>query len=96
MVYLELKMKVFFYRTYIFLNLPRSCFLWCLGDDVGLLIYRSGVNLDPALVRVLVVSISSASRELMQGTVGIDCFLRGKLPGRDMLSLEPLFLLGLK
>lgn len=63
---------------------------------VGLFAYRSGVNLDPALFNVLAVSISSASNELRQGTVGIDCFLRGRLPGNDMLSFEPLFRRGLQ
>lgn len=58
--------------------------------------YRRGVNLEPAHVKVLVVSMSSASKELMCGIVGIDGFRLGKLPGNDMLSLEPLFLLGLK
>lgn len=58
--------------------------------------YRNGVNLDPALFNVLAVSMSSASNELRHGTVGIDCFRRGKLPGNDMLSFEPLFLLGLQ
>lgn len=37
--------------------------------------------------------MSSASKELMVGTVGMDCFLLGRLPGNDMLSFEPLFLL---
>lgn len=45
---------------------------------------------------VRVVSMSSASKELRQGTVGIDCFLLGKLPGNDMLSFEPLFRRGLQ
>lgn len=72
-----------------------GCFRWCLGDEFGLFTYRSGVNLEPALFKVREVSISSASRELRQGTVGIDCFLLGKLPGSDILSFEPLFRRGL-
>lgn len=63
--------------------------------ETGFFIYLSGVNLD-SLDKFLAASMSSASKELIQGSVGIDCFLRGKLPGKEILSFEPLFRLGLK